>query len=692
MEVHSTSFVLGEKNIMVEVGKFAYQANTSLTIKCEDTILLVTVVASKKVSEEIDFFPLMCDYEEKLYAAGKIPGGFFKREGRPSEKAILTSRLIDRSIRPFFPRGFAGEVQVIATPLSVDIQYPPEVFAVLGASFALCISDIPWLGPIGIVRVSYKDGNFTISPTSAQLQDSVLDMVVAGKEGKIVMIETKAKQIEEKLIIDAINFALPHLNKLIECQQDLTKKIGKVKMEFTPNIIPEDILQKVKEKSEDKVYRIFKGGLGKKEREESTDQLLVEVQAELKEIFPDENRKINFAYQYILKDALRKMTISENVRVDGRGLTDIRNITCEAGILPRTHGSGLFTRGETQVLTTTTLGAVGDEQIIDGLGEEETKRFMHQYNFPPFSVGEIRPLRGPGRRDIGHGALAEKSLENILPQEDIFPYTIRLVSEVLSSNGSTSMASVCASTLSLMDAGIPILSPVAGIAVGLMVDEDKVAILSDISGIEDAFGDMDFKVAGTKEGVCALQLDIKSNSLTLEILERALKQAKEGRLDILDKMLKIISSPRLHLSCFAPRIFKIEVPTDKIGEIIGPGGKNIKRIIEEAKVKIDIQDNKFVYITAPDENAGKLAKDMIEMQIRDPQVGEIYSGKVVRIVTFGAFVEIAPNKDGLLHISNIAPHRINKVEDVLKIGDKVQVKIIQIDEQGKISLSRKALL
>lgn len=681
--------------LSLEAGKIAQQANGAVVVSLGDTIVLVTAVASREPRrEDIDFFPLTCNYEEKLYAAGKIPGGFIKREGRPTEKAILTSRLIDRPIRPLFPEGFRNDVQIVATPLSADSDNTPDVLAVLGASSALLISDIPFSKPIGALQIARENERFIVNPTYEQVDKSDLNLIVAGTYENLSMVEAKCREVPEGVILSAIEFAQEYINKIVKLEEQLLELVGKPKQKFellTPN---PDLEREIREFVTNDLKNILGEKLEKSKREERIREIeekaLANFSTKDEEAFKEE--EIKEVINAVEKEIVREGILKEHIRVDGRNLSQIRPITCEVGLLPRTHGSGLFTRGETQVITIATLGAVGDEQIIDGLTDEEAKRFMHQYNFPPYSVGETRPIRGPGRREIGHGALAEKALEAVIPDQSTFPYTIRLVSEVLSSNGSTSMASVCGGTLSLMDAGVPIKSPVAGIAMGLVSSGGEAAILSDIQGIEDAFGDMDLKVAGTKSGITALQMDIKTEGVPSGILEQALNQAKEGRLFILDKMLETLPQPRANLSSYAPRIFTLEIPQDKIGGVIGPGGKMIRKIIEETGAKVDIEDSGQVFIATPDEEAGKRAVEMINSLVREVKSGEIYVGKVLRITNFGAFVEILPGKDGLLHISQLSWERVERVEDVLKIGEKVKVKVIGIDEQGRINLSRKSIL
>lgn len=682
--------LINNKPLTISTGKVAKQASGAVLVRYGDTMVLVTATGSAEPRQGIDFFPLTVDFEERLYAAGKIPGGFIKREGRPSEKAILSSRLIDRPIRPLFPKGFRNDVQVVALVLSADQENPPEIPALVGASAALMISDIPFLGPIAGVRVGRINGEFIINPTYAEIADSDLDLVIAGTEDAVMMVEAGAKEVSEEIMLAAIKRGHQVIKELVGFQKEIIAEVGLPKREivlYQPN---PQIDQEVREYATQKLVSAIKNG-DKLAREEEIKGVKDETIAHFSETYPDNLSDISEVLSRIIKEEVRKMIVIDKIRPDGRALDQIRPITCEVGILPRTHGSGLFTRGQTQVLTVTTLGAVGDEQIIDGLGEEESKRYMHHYNFPPYSVGETRPLRGPGRREIGHGALAERALEPMIPSDTEFPYTIRLVSEVLESNGSTSMGSVCGSTLSLMDAGVPIKAPVTGVAMGLIKEEDHVAILTDIQGMEDALGDMDFKVAGTAKGITAMQMDIKIKGISEEILTQALEQARVGRLFILGKILEAIQEPRKELSPYAPRIITMEIDPDKIRHVIGPGGKTIRKIIDETGVKIDIEEDGRVFIASTNGEAGDKALKMIEQLTKDVEIGEIYLGKVVKTTTFGAFTEILPGKEGLVHISQLADERVNKVEDVVKAGDEILVKVLDIDKQGKISLSRKAV-
>lgn len=689
--VRQFSTQLNGRTLTIETGKVAFLAGGSCTVRYGDTIVLVTACRSKTPREGVDFLPLSVDYEEKMYAAGKIPGGFIKREGRPSESAVLACRLIDRPLRPLFPSGYRNEIQVIATVMSVDQDCEPDVVAMIGASVALTISDIPFMGPIAGVHVGYVNGEYVINPTSEQREESRLDLVVAGTKDAVMMIEAGASELTEAEVLEAILFGHEEIKNIVTFINEIRAAIGKEKQEVKEEVLDADVETEIRSFAKEKISEALRTP-DKLERLDNLDA----VQNEAKEIFgekyEDQSALIKGLLKQIVKEELRSRVVSEGKRIDDRVLNEVRPISSEVGLLPKTHGSGLFTRGDTQALTITTLGALGDVQHIDGLGEEEEKRYMHHYNFPPSSVGETRFMRGPSRRDIGHGALAERALEPMIPSKEDFPYAIRLVSEILSSNGSTSQASVCGSTLSLMDAGVPIKKMVAGIAMGLIKEGDDVAILTDILGMEDFLGDMDFKVAGTDDGITAIQMDIKIAGIGREVLERALEDARIGRLHILGKMKETISEPRPELSPYAPRILVMHINPDKIREVIGSGGKTINKIIDETGVKIDIENDGTIYIAAESLDAGQKAWDIIEKIIKDPEIGETYTAKVVKITAFGAFAEFMPGKDGLLHISNISHERVNKVEDVLSVGDEVQVKIIEIDPQGKVSLSAKALL
>lgn len=681
------------RELKVTIGKVCEQANGSCLVQCGETVVLVNACASKEPREGVDFFPLSCDFEEKLYSVGKIPGGFIKREGRPSEKAILTSRLIDRPIRPLFPEGYRNDVQVIATALSVEQDVQPDILAMIGSSIALTISDIPFKGPTGSVNVGYVDGEYIINPTASQREKSRLNITVSGTKDAIMMVEAGCDILSEKEVLGAIMFAHEEIKSICEFIEDIRAKVGKEKSEIILPKKDEELFNAVVDYGKEKIISSLRTK-NKMEREENLDKITKEI---LDKFLPDheeEKAQINEAIESIVVQEVRRLIIEEKIRPDDRALDEVRPISCDCGILPRTHGSGLFTRGQTQVLTLTTLGAPGEVQVLDGVIDEEDKRYMHQYNFPPFSVGDVKPLRSPGRREIGHGALAERALVPVLPSEEEFPYTMRLVSEVLSSNGSSSQASICGSTLSLLNAGVPIKDSVAGIAMGLIKDEktNKVAILTDIQGLEDHFGDMDFKVAGTKNGITALQMDIKVDGISEEILQTALEQAKKARLHILSIMNDCISEPNKELSKYAPKIFTMKILPEKIREVIGPGGKVINKIIEETSVKIDTFDDGRIAITADSTENGQKAVDMINEIVKDVEVGEVYKGVITTITNFGAFVELIKGKEGLLHISNMTHERLNKVEDLFKVGDLVDVKVIEIDNQGKIKLSRKALL
>ncbi|WP_346354278.1 polyribonucleotide nucleotidyltransferase [Azotosporobacter soli] len=689
--MHSFSMKVGGRELTIESGKMAKQAGGSVLIKYGDTAVIVAATGSAQPREGIDFFPLTVDYEERLYAVGKIPGGFIKREGRPSEAAVLASRLIDRPIRPLFPDGFRNDVQVIATVLSVDQDNSPDVTAMIGASCALSISDVPFNGPIAGVRVGLIDGEFIINPTVAQQDESQLNLVVAGSKDAVMMVEAGANELSEETVLAAIIHGHDVIKEIIEFQTKIVEQIGKTKRTIALYEVPEEINTAVRAYATD-LLRQAVSNPDKQKREEETQAAKAAVVEHFATLYPDNGKDVKNMVQKVLKEIVRKMITVDKIRPDGRELEEVRPIACEAGLLARTHGSGLFTRGQTQVLTITTLGAIGDEQILDGLGVEDSKRYMHHYNFPPYSVGETRPMRSPGRREIGHGALAERALVPVIPSEIDFPYTLRLVSEVIESNGSSSMGSVCGSTLSLMDAGVPIIRPVSGVAMGLVKDGDHFSILTDIQGLEDALGDMDFKVAGTDNGITAIQMDIKIAGITREILGAALAQAKRGRKHILDKMLAVIDKPRAELSPYAPRIITMKIHPDKIRDVIGPGGKIIKKIIDETGVKIDIEDDGNIFIAAVTVEAGQKAIKIIEDLVREVEVGGIYTGKVTRLMAFGAFVEILPGKEGLVHISQLARERVAKVEDVVSVGDVITVKVSEVDRQGRVNLSRKDLL
>ncbi|MGI5852853.1 MAG: polyribonucleotide nucleotidyltransferase [Bacillota bacterium] len=686
---------LGGRPLVIENGKMAKQASNAVLVRYGDTVVLVTVTMAAQPRQGIDFFPLLVDYEERLYAVGKIPGGFIKREGRPAESAILAARSIDRPIRPLFPEGFRNDVQVVATVLSVDRDNEPDIAAMIGASAALTLSEVPFYGPIGGVHVGRVDGKFVINPTVSQAAVSDIDLLVAGTKDAVMMVEAGAKEVSEHDMLEAILFGHEVIKEIVAFQEKMQAEAGKEKIEFVPAEIPEELQASVRERATALLAAAVRGS-DKQDREAAIgkvkEEVLQQYAEEMADQFAENEPLVRDMLDKIIKEEVRKMITVERTRPDGRKLDEIRKISCEVGVLPRVHGSGLFTRGQTQVLSVATLGAISDEQILDGIGEAESKRYIHHYNFPAFSVGEVRPMRGPGRREIGHGALAERALLPMIPPEEEFPYTIRVVSEVLESNGSTSQASICGSTLSLMDAGVPIKKPVAGVAMGLVKYGDEFAILTDIQGMEDALGDMDFKVAGTDSGITAIQMDIKVKGINREILEQALEQARQGRLFILEKMRETIAQPRPDISPYAPRMLTMEIDPDKIRDVIGPGGKTIRKIIEETGATIDIQDDGRVFIGAVDRSAGENAMNIIKGLTKDPEVGEVYDGKVTRLMNFGAFVEILPGKEGLVHISQLDLNRVAKVEDVVNPGDSVRVKVIEIDRQGRINLSRKALL
>ncbi|APC08196.1 polyribonucleotide nucleotidyltransferase [Neomoorella thermoacetica] len=708
------TLVVAGRDLTLETGRLAKQAGGAVMVSYGGTMVLVTATASEEPREGIDFFPLTVDYEERLYAAGKIPGGFIKREGRPSEKAILSARLIDRPIRPLFPKFYRNDVHVVATVMSVDQDCPPNVAGIIGASAALMLSAIPFAGPIGAVSVGLIDNRPVINPTLEEDSRSSLNLTVAGTANAIMMVEAGAKEVPEDLMLECIMQGHEEIKRIVAFINEfraeaLAMGLAKEKPELVAPQLDPAWESRVREiatpRLREVIYRSRDEKWSKQERDKQLDacreeinNLILEGQEEALAANPELPGLIKELITKIEKEIVRRMILTEGIRVDGRTLEEIRPITCEVGVLSRTHGSGLFTRGETQVLTVTTLGPISDEQILDDLGVDESKRYMHHYNFPPYSVGEARPIRAPGRREIGHGALAERALEPMIPSEEEFPYAIRLVSEVLGSNGSTSMGSVCGSTLSLMDAGVPIKAPVAGVAMGLVKENDQVAILTDIQGLEDALGDMDFKVAGTKKGITALQMDIKIAGIDRSILERALEQARRGRLFILDKILATIPEPRKELSPYAPRMLTITIDPDKIRDIIGPGGKIIKKIIEETGVEIDVEDDGRVFIASTDAAAGERALKIIESLTQDVETGKVYNGKVTRVTDFGAFVEVIPGvlgmpgKEGLVHISQLANERVEKVEDVVQEGDYILVKAIGFDPQGRLKLSRKEAL
>ncbi|NLF14686.1 MAG: polyribonucleotide nucleotidyltransferase [Anaerolineaceae bacterium] len=684
---------MGGKPLTIETGDLAMQAGGAVMVRLGDSVVLCTATASKTPREGIDFFPLTVDFEERLYAAGRIPGSFFRREGRPSESAILTSRLIDRPLRPLFPKDYHNDVQVIATALSSDSQNYLDIPAIIGASTALMISDVPFEGPIGACRVGLIEDEFVINPTAEQMEQSALDLRMAGTEEAIMMVEAGAWEVHEEVMLQALQVGHEAMQPVIALQKQMREEIGKPKQtDYPVKTIDETVRQRVVERIGNRVAELSARPMQKQERGEATDAL----EAEILEAFADDETAqrddVKKVFRDVLKVEMRKRILEQGQRADGRATDEIRPIWSRVGILPRAHGSGLFTRGETQVLSIATMGTPREEQKLDTLRPEESKRYMHHYNFPPFSTGETWPMRGPRRREIGHGALAETALEPVLPLEEEFPYTVRVVSEVLASNGSTSMASVCGSTLSLMDAGVPIKNPVAGIAMGLITENGRYAILSDIQGMEDHLGDMDFKVAGSREGITALQMDMKIKGLGYDILSQALTQARAGRVHILAKMEETISEPRTEMSQYAPRITTMHVDSDKIGKIIGPGGKMIRKIQEECEVEIDIEDDGTVYIAAIDSLGAQKAIEMIESLTEEAEIGRVYVGKVVRTESYGAFVEILPGVDGMVHISQLADYRVPSVEDVVRVGDEVMVMVIDIDEGGKIKLSRQPVL
>lgn len=682
---------LADRLLTIETGKLAKQANGAVLVSYGETVILATAVTSKDPVEGIDFFPLTVEYREKAYAAGKIPGGFFKREGKPSENEVLSSRIIDRTIRPLFPDGFRNEVQIMVSVLSADKENDPDISGVIGASAALSISDIPFHEAVGSVRVGRINGEFIINPTYAEIEESDLELVIAGSKDSILMVEGEAREVLEEDMVDALEFGQEAIKKIVEMQEKLMADCARPKIEVVPPEIDENLLTEANEAALPKVKEIVKIK-EKAERGDALRKLVDDLEEQFEKTYPECRKTVKTVVGDIEKELVRAMILGENKRLDGRNPDEIRSIECEVGLLPRTHGSALFTRGQTQALAATTLGTKMDEQRMDALEGEFSKSYMLHYNFPPFSVGEVRPMRGTSRREVGHGNLAERALKNIIPNDDVFPYTIRIVSDVLESNGSSSMATVCAGTLSLMDGGVPIKGSVAGIAMGLITDNEKFVVLSDILGDEDHLGDMDFKVAGTREGITAFQMDIKIKGMPVSILREALEKARQGRLHILDIMNKTIDKPRAQLSSYAPRIMTFKINVDMIGMVIGPGGKTIREIIEKTDVSIDINDDGTVTIASIEEQNANKARAIIEELVQEPEVGKVYNGKVKKIMNFGAFVEILPGKEGLLHISEIELHRINRVEDVLKVGDRVEVKLQKIDPQGKLDLSRKVLL
>ncbi|MBN2148341.1 MAG: polyribonucleotide nucleotidyltransferase [Anaerolineales bacterium] len=689
---HIYTATVGGKTLTFETGKLAGLAGGAVTLRLGDTMMFASATISPEIRPGIDFFPLTVDYEERMYAGGRIPGSFFRREGRPTEEAILIARLTDRPLRPLFPKDMRNDVQVIMYSFSVDGENPIDILGINAASAALMISDAPWGGPVGAVRVGRINGEFIVNPNLAELATSDLDLRLAGTRDAILMVECGANMLSEDIMVAALNFGHQAMQPLIDIQEQMQREIGKPKVSYTPFGIVEAISAPVYDKAAPRLNEIFEHGYSKAELSHALHELETSIVAEY--VLQDESlaNEAKTAFEDTLKKVVRQRIIEQGKRPDGRTVTEIRPIWGEVGLSPRAHGSGLFTRGETQVLTLATLGTPRDAQEMDSLTSTDSKRYMHHYNFPPFSTGEVRPLRGSSRREVGHGALAERSLLPVIPAETDFPYTLRLVSEVLSSNGSTSMASVCGSTLALMDTGVPIKAPVAGVAMGLIKEGEKFAVLTDIQGMEDHLGDMDFKVAGTRDGITALQMDIKIKGITTQIMAQALEQARIGRLFILDKILEIIPEPRPDLRPYAPRITVLRIPVDKIGAVIGPGGKVIRGIQEETGVKIDIEEDGTVYIAAAEGPAADRAREMVEALTEVPVPGRIYTGKVVRVADFGAFVEIMPNIDGMVHISQLDSERVNRVEDVVDLGDEITVMVTNIDENGKIRLSRQAVL
>ncbi len=681
------SRTIGGRELSMEVGGMAGLANGAVVVRYGDSMILVTACMGAP-REGVDFFPLTIDYEERLYAAGKIPGSFFRREGRPTSQAIITDRLTDRPLRPLFPKGMRNEIQVIGTVLSADQENDPDILAITGASAALVISDIPFNGPIAGTRVGYVNGEFVVNPTFAQLNDSDIDLVVAGTRDAVVMVEAGANEVPESLMLEAIRIGQDVNAELVSLQEEMAAKVGKPKAQVDTKTLPDEVRSAVEEFVRSRNWDLISGA--KDERSEAVSERRTELVEALGETHPE--NELKSALSEITKATVRSRILSEGRRPDDRKTDEIRPLSSEVGLLPRTHGSGLFSRGETQVLTVTTLGSMGEQQRLDTIEPEDTKRFMHHYNFPPFSVGEARFLRGASRRDIGHGALAERALLPVVPNEEEFPYTIRLVSEVLSSNGSTSMASVCGSTLSLMDAGVPIKSPVAGVAMGLIKSDDDYLVLTDIAGLEDAMGDMDFKVAGTSKGITAMQMDIKVKGITAEIMETALAQAREAREVILKNMLETLPEVREELSPYAPRMFRISISQEKIGAVIGPGGRVIRSIIEETGCSIDVEDDGTVFVGSPNEEQARKAIAIIEGLTKDAELGEIYTGRVTRLTSFGAFVEILPGKDGLVRMADLADEPVRRVEDVVNVGDEIMVMVIEVDDLGRVNLSRRAVL
>lgn len=690
------SMVLAGRTLSIETGHLAKQANGAVLVRYGDTVVLVTATTSKEPREGVDFFPLTVDYEEKMYAVGKIPGGFLRREGRATEAATLSARLIDRPIRPLFPKGYRCDVQIVATVLSVEADNEPDMCAMIGASAALHLSNAPFMGPIAGVSVGLIDDEFIINPNEEQREKSLMHLSVAGTFDAIMMVEAGAKEVPEEKMLDAIMFGHEEIKRIVAMIEEfradaLAEGIAQNKIEVEPVELPEDIVTDVEVVAHDELKEALQI-VNKQQRDEAVSAVKEKAVERLTEKYPEQEEELRAALEAMMKQIVRKLITLEHKRPDGRAITEVRPLTCEVDLLPRAHGSAVFTRGQTQIMSVTTLGSLRDNQLLDGLENVDSRRYLHHYNFPPYSVGETRPMRGPGRREIGHGALARRALEPVIPSEEEFPYTIRVVSEAIESNGSTSMGSVCGSTLSLMAAGVPIKKPVSGVAMGLIREGDEFVVLTDLQGLEDALGDMDFKVAGTKDGVTALQMDIKISGINRAILKQALAQAYDGRMFIMDAMLKAIAEPRTELSPYAPRVLQLKIDVDKIKDVIGSGGKTIKKIIELTGVEIDVEETGVIHILSVDADAAKRAMKMIEDIVKDPEPGEIYEGTVVKIMDFGAFVNILPGKDGLVHISQLAKKRVNKVEDVVHVGDTVRVKVTEIDKQGRINLSMKALM
>lgn len=690
------SMSLAGRELSIETGHLAKQANGAVLVKYGDTVVLVTATTSKEPREGVDFFPLTVDYEEKMYSVGKIPGGFLRREGRATEAATLSARLIDRPIRPLFPKGYHCDVQIVATVLSVEPDNEPDMCAMIGASAALHLSSAPFMGPIAGVSVGLVDDEFIINPTEVQREQSLMHLSVAGTFDAIMMVEAGAKEVPEEKMLDAIMFGHEEIKRIVALIEEfradaLAEGIAQNKIEVEPVEFPADIVADVEATAHDELKEALQI-VNKQQRDEAVGAVKEKAVAALIEKYPEQEDDLRAALDAMMKQIVRKLITLEHKRPDGRAITEVRPLTCEVDLLPRTHGSAVFTRGQTQILSVTTLGSLRDNQLLDGLENVDSRRYLHHYNFPPYSVGETRPMRGPGRREIGHGALARRALEPVIPNEEEFPYTIRVVSEAIESNGSTSMGSVCGSTLSLMAAGVPIKKPVSGVAMGLIREGDEFVVLTDLQGLEDALGDMDFKVAGTKDGVTALQMDIKISGINRAILKQALAQAYDGRMFIMDAMLKAIAEPRVELSPYAPRVEQLKIDVDKIKDVIGSGGKTIKKIIELTGVEIDVEETGVVHVLSADADAAQRAIKMIEDIVREPEVGEIYEGTVVKIMDFGAFVNILPGKDGLVHISQLDKKRVNKVEEVVHVGDTVRVKLVEIDKQGRLNLSMKALM